>query len=146
MAEAASIANLQFSKKAVDFYSAPPTFSTVLTQGVRGWRERSKKWYNRTVQISYPNRLPYLGLYASTIYTAQKFSCLPQSLQYQGLGNAVAPMADWTVAAQNYLFGTVVERAIKLFKWALPSKLADPIEKLLDYLVDRDSFKRGVGG
>lgn len=143
MAEAASIANLHFSKKAVDFYSAPPTFSTVLTQGVRGWRERSKKWYNRSVQISYPNRLPYLGFYGASIYTAQKFHLLPEKLQPSvKLQNIIQPIASWTISVQNYLFGTLVEKAIKLFKYVLPAKVSSPVERLLEILVDKDSFKR----
>ena len=150
MAEAISLANLQFSRKAVDFYAAPPTVSTVLTQGVRGWRERYKKWYNRSIQISYPNRLPYLGFYASTIYGAQKFHLLPEALKPDLAKTIVKPVANWTINTQNYLFGKLFEKCLSILNFGLEKFVPEgikklvvaPIQDIVSKILDIDSFKR----
>ena len=60
------------NKRAIDFYTKPAAFSSIYQSGVRSWRTRILKRYNRLVQISYPNKLPYFGLYGATLYACEK--------------------------------------------------------------------------
>lgn len=160
MAEAASIANLRFLKtdrQAVEFYSSPRIFNTVLTQGVRSWRDRSNQWYNRFVQISYPNKLTYLGIYASSIFAIQKYQALPPNLQLPLATKIISPIAQKTINWQNFFFGSLVQNiynqscnVFKFVNYLIPDSVSNLILKpfknvmnvITDYVLDSDTFKR----
>lgn len=150
MAEAASIANLQFLKESrtpIDFYSKPQYFSNITTTVARSWRERSKRFYNRFVQISYPNQLPYLGLYSASIYAAQKLPSLPPNIE-KFIPNQVENFGAWTIEKQNQLFGAFVIKCADLvgtiINKTLPAAVKPWFDSFIDFFVDRDTFKRGI--
>lgn len=133
MAEAfaASTFVVNQNQSAIDFYTQPAAFSSIYQSGLRSWRTRLRRRYNRLVQISYPNKLPHLGIYAGTIYTCEKF-----------LPNHAATV--WLHNHQSWITRGVC-KAVELIKHLVPEKYLSPIQTILNKcFIDQSSFRRAT--
>jgi len=131
MAEGFAAANFVVNpdKRSIDFYTQPAAFSSIYQSGIRSWRTRLRRRYNRLVQISYPGKLPHLGIYAGTIYACEKF--LPNH-----------PATLWLHDHQSWIT-TLVSKGVDLIKHIVPDRWYNPIEAFLNKIfVDQSTFRR----
>lgn len=131
MAEAFAAASFRVNrdKRSVDFYTQPAAFSSIYQSGIRSWRTRLRKRYNRLIQITYPNRLPHLGVYASSLYCAEKF--LPNHA-----------CSQWLMNRQSFI-SWGVQKCVTWLQLLLPAKWFDSIsDKLGMIFIDQSVFRR----
>jgi hypothetical protein len=133
MAEAfaATSLNVNRQKLSIDFYTQPAAFSTIYESGIRSWKTRLRRRYNRLVQISYPNKLPHLGIYAGTVYACEKF--LPNHAATQWMHNH----QTWISSA--------IAKCVDWIQLLMPKKILTPIQALLERLfIDQSVFRRSA--
>lgn len=133
MAEAHQASNFTVTqnKRAIDFYTKPAAFSSIYQAGVRSWRTRIRKRYNRLVQISYPNKLPYIGVYGATIYALEKFRPETKLCQY------IHSETNWP----HLIISSLTSWLSKI----TPEKLLCPIRKVVSWLfIDESTSRRAL--
>ena len=131
MAEAAAATNIRigrYDEPKIDFYRQPEVASNIIARAITNTKARIRKRYNRIVQVSYPNRLPYLGVYGTGILALDRFA----KDSYPN---------RWIINKQQ-VFTTVASKIGSFLAKILPEKIYTKVTSMISKVFGTDATEK----